>query len=244
MTPPATAPRSIMRGILFMVAATFLFAIMDVLSKALAQSYPAVEVVAARYFVQVALMLALLGPSRGMGMIRSRRPGLQTLRGAVLCFSSVTFVAALALMPIAEAAAIGSCAPLIVVLLSVPLLRERVGTASRVAVGVGFLGALIIIRPGAEIFTWAALLPLFSAVGGATYQVLTRKISGVDDTITSLFYPAMVGSLILACLVPFVWVAPRSGLDVLLMLGVGSAGTCGHFLMIRSFAHAPASIAE
>jgi drug/metabolite transporter (DMT)-like permease len=233
-----------MRGILFMVAATFMFAIMDVISKLLAQNYPPVEVVAARYFVQVVLLLAILAPTRGLGMIRSRRPGLQIVRGTVLCFSSVMFVAALAVMPIAEAAAIGSCAPLMVVLLSIPMLRERIGTPSRVAVGTGFIGALIIIRPGAEIFTWAALLPLFSAVGGAMYQVLTRKISGVDDTFTSLFYPAMVGTVLLSCIMPFIWVAPRSVTDALLMVGVGAAGTGGHFLMIRSFTHAPASIAS
>lgn len=233
-----------MRGILFMVAATSMFAIMDVVSKLLAHSYPPVEVVAARYFVQAMLLLAILAPSRGIGMVRSRRPRLQIVRGTLLCFSSVTFVAALAVMPIAEAAAIGSCAPLMVVLLSIPMLRERIGMPSRVAVGVGFIGALIIIRPGAEIFTWAALLPLFSAVGGATYQVLTRKLSGVDDTFTSLFYPAMVGTVLLACIMPFVWVTPRSLTDALLMACVGAAGTTGHFLMIRSFTHAPASIAS
>lgn len=233
-----------MRGILFMVAATFLFAIMDVVSKLLAQSYPPVEVVAARYIVQAVLMLVILAPTQGMSMVRSHRPGLQIVRGALLCISSLMFVAALAVMPIAEAAAIGSSAPLMVVLLSIPLLRERVGTPSRVAVGVGFLGALIIIRPGAEIFTWAALLPLFSAICGATYQVLTRKVSGIDGTITSLFYPAMVGTVLLGCVVPFVWVTPQSTLDALFMLCIGAAATGGHFLMIKSLTHAPASIAS
>lgn len=233
-----------MRGILYMVAATFLFAIMDVVSKLLAHSYPPVEVVAARYFVQTVLMFVFLAPTQGMSMLRSQRPRLQIVRGALLCLASLLFVASLAVMPIAEAAAIGSSAPLMVVLLSIPFLRERVGTPSRVAVGVGFVGALIIIRPGAEIFTWAALLPLFSAMCGASYQVLTRKVSGIDGTITSLFYPAIVGMVLLGCVVPFVWVAPRSVLDGLFMLCIGAAATGGHFLMIRSFTHAPASIAS
>lgn len=240
MNSGTTPTRHFRRGILLMLASIGVFSCMDLTSKLLTARYPVVEIIAIRNLVQVVLMLAIFGPTLRLDLLRSHRPGLQFFRGAMISVASMTFVTALSLMPLAEASAIAFTTPLLIALISAIWLGERSSHASRIAVVTGFVGVLVVIRPGAGIFTWIAVLPLVTAVCNAIYQVLTRKLSTVDHSLALLFYPSLLAMVIFGCLSPLVWITPQLA-DVPLLLAIGILGTVGHFLMIRAFRQAPAS---
>jgi drug/metabolite transporter (DMT)-like permease len=125
--------------------------------------------------------------------------------------------------------------------LSVWLLRERVRRSAWAAIVAGLVGVLIIVRPGGEVFTPAAILPILTAVCFAAYQLLTRKLAGIDSTLTTLFYGAIVGTVLMTLAVPFFWQTPARALDWLLFAVIGVLGGAGHFVLIRAFTHAPPS---
>jgi drug/metabolite transporter (DMT)-like permease len=230
-----------MRGALMMIGAVSIFACMDTIAKYLTLTYPVAAIVWARYTFQMLFMLAVLAPRLGFDLLRSRRPGLQIVRGVVLTLSSLVFFTALSVMPIAEASAITFTSPLLVMAFSVAFMRERVDRRGWIAVGASFAGVLIIIRPGADIFSWAAILPLATAVCFAAYQLLTRKLAGVDRTLTTLFYPAAAGTVMLSLALPLFWTEPASPWHAALFMITGIVGGVGHFILIRAFEHAPAS---
>ena len=132
------------------------------------------------------------------------------------------------------AVAINFAAPLLVTALSIPFLGEKVGPRRWVAIFIGFLGVLIIIRPGLGIMHWAALLPLATAVFYALYQILTRVAGRTEDTKTSLFWTSTVGVITMSCIVPFVWKMPNSQAWAI-MIATGALFGFGHYLLIRAF---------
>ena len=241
MTAPPGAQHHI-HGILLLVAAVSTFAAMDTIAKYLSRTYPVPSIVWARYAAQTLFLVAFVGPRLGLGLLRTRRPGLQLVRGATLAASTLFFFSALALMPIAEAAAITFLSPLLLVALSTWVLKERVRRSAWLALGAGFVGVLIIIRPGGEVFTFAALLPMLTAVCFACYQLLTRQLAGVDSSMTTLFYSAIVGTVLLAALLQFYWKTPETVFHGLLFAVLGVLASVGHFLLIRAFEHAPPSV--
>src|SRR5690606_33593886 len=141
-----------------------------------------------------------------------------------------------------EATAISFMAPLILTALSVVVLREQVGRGAWVAVTTGFIGVLIIIRPGGDLFTPVVVIPIVSAFFYATYQLLTRKMAGIDSTITTLFYGCLVGTVLLTLATPLFWATPQSAMHGVLLLTTGMLGGLGHFMLIRAFEQAPASV--
>lgn len=231
----------VLRGIGLIVAAVSIFACMDTMAKYLSQSYAVLFVVWARYAVQMMWMLVVLGPRLRLRLVQTRRPGLQIARGTVLTLSSVVFFAALARMPLAEASAITFITPLLVAAFSGPVLRERVPRAAWYAIAVGLLGVLIVIRPGSAVFSAWALLPIASAVCFATYQLMTRKLAGVDSPFTTLFIPTVVATLGLAPAISFASAASISRPHALLFLAMGLLGAVGHFFLIKAFSYARAS---
>lgn len=237
--PPGAASQHVLRGILLLIAAMSTFAVVDTIAKYLARSYPVPLVVWARYAMQTLFMLLVLGPRMKFDLVRSLRPGLQIIRGIVLVVSTILFFSALALMPLAEAAAITFLSPLVLAGMSVWILRERVRRSAWAAIIVGFVGVLIIIRPGGGVFTPAAILPVLTAVCFAAYQLLTRKLAGIDSTMATLFYGAIVGTLVMTLALPFFWQTPTAPLHWLLFAVLGVLGGAGHFVLIRAFTHAP-----
>ncbi len=198
-------------------------------------------VVLGRHGVQAAVMTAWLAPRVGWGIVRSAQPWLQIARGTMLVGSSLFFIAALRWLPLADATAINYTTPILVVLLSVVLLKERMTRARWAFVAAGFVGMLLIVRPGASILHGAALLVLGAAGCYAFYQVLTRKLRG-DDPLVTLFYPALCGTVMMAALLPFLdYRAAMSWLDLSLLVLFGAPATLGHFMFIRAFQRAPAS---
>jgi drug/metabolite transporter (DMT)-like permease len=238
---PASHHAHHLRGIICIMIAVSFFALLDATAKYLAKFYPVAGIVWARYFFQALAMLVVLGPRLGLGLVRTKRPGLQIARGTVLVGASLTFFTALALMPLAEGSAISFTAPLLLMAMSVPLLRERVDGPAWIAVWLGFSGVLLIIRPGTGVFTWVALLPLVTAFCNAFYQILTRKLSGTDNTLTTLFYGGLVGAVIMSTLLPFYWTTPQSLFHAFLYVMLGVLAGIGHYLLIKAFEYAPAS---
>jgi drug/metabolite transporter (DMT)-like permease len=241
MSAPARAANPL-RGILLIVLAVSTFSCLDTVAKYLSRTYPVPMIVWARYLFHVLFMVFVLGHTVGRGLVRTRRPGLQLGRGVAVTLSSIFFFSALSHMPIAEASAITFVSPLLLTAMSVVILRERVRLAAWVAVGVGFIGVLIIVRPGGAVFQPAALLSLATAACFATYQLMTRQLAGIDSTIATLFIGALIGTVIMSIIVPFYWHLPETAWHALLFAFMGVLGAGGHFVLIRAFEYAPASV--
>jgi drug/metabolite transporter (DMT)-like permease len=235
----------LLRGILSIMAAVFLFSSMDTLAKYMLsrQSYPMSPLLWARYSVHLMFMLVLLAPRLGLRLVRSAHPVLQILRGVLLVGSSGFFYLSLRYLPMAEAAAISFVGPVLVAALSGPLLGERIGTRQWLAVLLGFAGVLVIVRPGGGVFSVHALFPLASALFFALYQLLTRQLAGRENPFTTLFFTALVGAALTSVPLPFTWQTPTL-LQAACMLGIGMLGGTGHFLLIRAVGQAsPAALA-
>ena len=231
------------KGILLIVVATFLFSSHDALSKFLAGFYPIVMVVWARYLVHTLLMAGIFLPQSGLRVLRSKRPGMQVVRALCLLGTSLFFTAALHYIPLAEATAVNFLAPILVTALSVPLLGEHVTRGQWLAVICGFVGVLIIVHPGGELFTPAVLLPFCSALFFCFYQLLTRKLAEHDSPTTSNFFAGLCNTLVMTALVPFFWQTPGF-LHGLLMLALGACGMSAHLFLTQAFRHAaPALLA-
>ncbi len=229
------------RGIALVCAAVVFFICMDATAKYLAAKLPVLEVIWARYLSSGLLVLIFFSPRMGWRLWRTRRLGIQLTRGAALAASTLCFVSALVYLPLAEAMALGLVSPILVALMSGPWLGERVGAAQWIAIAGGFLGVLIVLRPGGGIFHWAALLPLVSAAGYSVYLILTRKISGGEHPVTSLFYGSLVGAVGLSLILPWVWQTPPDFGAGALLAVLGVLGAAGHFLLIKAFETAPAA---
>jgi drug/metabolite transporter (DMT)-like permease len=244
MDLPATLPRPaakpVLTGIFLMIGAGFLFTVMDATAKYLSLSYPVIEVAWGRYLFHALTLPLIVYRFGGLATIRSRRLGLQLLRSLLLLCSTFIFWLAVKFIPLADATAIGFIGPLMLTALSVPFLKEYVGPRRWAAVVIGFVAALIIIRPGPAMTQPAALLPLLSAAAFAGYAICTRLLSGTDSWATTLIWSSVVGLVLLSLLVPFDWRSPDvAGWLMLAFLGI--IGSLGHLLMILAYARAPAS---
>jgi drug/metabolite transporter (DMT)-like permease len=235
--------RSATTGIALMLVAILLFTVMDSIAKTLTATYPVQQVIWARYFFQFALMLLLI-PRLGIaGLLWTRRPVVHITRGLLLTVSTGCMIAAISIVPLADAYTITFTAPFLVTVLSVPLLKERVGWRRWTAVTVGFVGVLIVFRPFAAPVHWAMLLPLITAFCFALYQIITRKVSydARETAFMMLFYLAWVGTAVMTALVPAYWQAVAPG-DWAWMVGMGALGATGHLLLIRALTITPASL--
>jgi len=231
-----------LRGILLMCAGVSLFPLMNAMMKLLTARYPVLEIVWARFTGHLIVMLAIFLPQYGRRLIATRRPWVQIGRSALMLGSNSVFVMAIGKVPLATASAIGFTSPLIVTALSVPLLREQVGWRRWSAVFVGFVGALLIIRPGSGFANPAVLLLLVSALAYALYQIATRRVMAYDSPATGIVFAALLGSLATSAVQPFIFVLPKSLGDLAMLASLGCLGGLGHFLVIKAFQAAPASV--
>jgi drug/metabolite transporter (DMT)-like permease len=241
MSEPRTENPQVFRGIVLVMTAVAVFSVLDSLSKYLTRFYPINLVVWARFTFHLLFVIVALGPRYGLALVRTARLGTQIMRGLLLATASGFFVSSLKYLPLAETSAISFLAPLLVTAMSVLFLKEKVEPARWIAVLCGFIGVLAIIRPGSSVFTWAVLLPMGCAVAYAAYQILTRRLAGLESPYTSIFYAGLVGSLLLSAMLPYSWVAPQSNLHIALLVINGMLGGFGHLILIKAFEHAPAS---
>ncbi len=224
---------------LLILLSGILLASHDGLSKYLTQLYPVFLVVWARYLAQVVLMLGMFAPRMGRRVFHTLRPWPQLLRGLSLVSVSIMFISGLRYIPLAEATAVIFLTPLMVTVASA-LLGERVSHSQWLAVGVGLLGVMIIVRPGGALFTPAVLLPFGAAISFTVYQLLTRRLSGTDHPVTSNFLSSLVGFLVMSVLVTFNWRTP-SVHDAVLMASLGLMAMSGHLVLTQAFRYASAA---
>jgi len=227
------------RGILWMLATVLMFASINATAKILTQTYPVMQVVWARYFFQMLLLLLFLGP-RLPRVIVTAKLRLQLIRSLLLLGTTILFFTGLKEIQIAEATAIMYVAPILVTALSMPLLGEFVGPRRWIGVAFGFIGAVIIIRPGSGMANGMALLPLGAACLHALYQISTRHLSHSDGAMTTLAYTASTGAILMTVALPFFWVPPEPK-DWALMVALGLFATLGHFCMIKAYEAANAA---
>jgi len=223
-----------------MLLTVFLFVSMDTVAKYLTQHYPVPQVVWARFSFHGLILVVYLG-SRFHLLGHTRHLGLQITRATLLLSTTVFFFNGLYWLPLAAASAILLTGPLFTTALSMPLLGEPVGPRRWVGVLVGFIGALIIIRPGSGVMQWAALLPLGAAFCYALYQITTRKLAHYDPPLTTLLYSVSVGIPATTLVLPFYWIWP-SPFHWGAMLGMGALGTISHFCLIKAMESAPAAV--
>jgi drug/metabolite transporter (DMT)-like permease len=237
---PEHAHRRYVRGIVLIMSAVFMFSAMDTLAKYMLQSYPMSGLMWARYMVHATVMAVLLWPRMGMQLVRTGRPVLQVLRGLLLVLSTVFFYFALRYMPLAEAAAISFVGPVLTTLLAGPMLGDRVSLRQWIAVGLGFVGVLVIMRPGGGVLSLPAVFPLATAILFSVYQIITRKLAGREHPYTTLFYTALVGAIVTSFAAPLNWVTPTWG-QAGLMVCIGVLGGTGHLLLIRAMEYSSPS---
>ena len=240
-TTTDAAPERVLRGVLLIIASVILFSVSDAMSKLLRlQGMPVIEIAWIRYIVFLLFALGIAWHGRAL-RLRPRRLRLQLLRGLTLVGSAVLFVAGLGHLQIAEATAITYVSPGFVTALSILFLGEKVGIRRWAAVLVGFIGVMIVIRPGSGAIQMAALFPLASAFCWAATIVITRRMGAGDLTETTVLWSAGTGLLLLTLLVPFVFQPPN-----LAQLGIGLAhGACasvGQYLVILAYRQAAASV--
>jgi drug/metabolite transporter (DMT)-like permease len=229
-------------GILLMLGAGLCFAALDATSKHLTQTFSVSMLVWARYTVHFVLMVIFLAPSMRAKLIATQRPVALTARALMLVGTTGFAMAGISIMPLAESTALLFVTPLIVVILASSLLKESVSAGRWIAVVAGFSGALLIARPGGVMSMQGIILMSLAAICYAIYQVQTRQMSMTEDTVTMLFYTALVGTVSMTLAAPLYWGGPMP--DAWQALGIASLGIyggTGHLLMTRAFRHAPAS---
>lgn len=238
-----TDPRQrILVGIFFVCFSGAMFPVMNAFAKELGASYNPLQISWARFFGHVICLLIMFLPARGWRMLLTRRPGLQLTRSVAQLASNVMFTIAILYQPLADAAAIGMMGPLFVALLAWPMLGERTTPGRVAAVLVGFIGVLVVIRPGGAVFHWSALLLLASSLCHGMYQIFTRKVANIDPPETSTIYSSVLGAFGMLFILPFIWKTPESFLHLFFFAGLGALGGIGHYFVVRALAYAPANI--
>lgn len=238
----ALAQENRTRGILWMLATMLCFISLDAVMKYALQSYSLVQVTWGRFFFAT-VFAALLCIRDLPRYAASAAPGVQLVRSLLLMTTTGLFNAGVALMPLATATIIMFLNPILVTLLSIVLLGEHVGPRRWFGIGMGFLGAVIVVQPWHELgsaFNTGALFLLAAAGTNAGYQIATRYVRH-DDPLTSLLFTATAGAAITSLLAPFHWTWPDAT-GWLLLVSSGALGCVGHLCLIRSLRAAPASV--
>jgi drug/metabolite transporter (DMT)-like permease len=222
-------------GIVLALGAMACFGALDTLSKLMGSAIPVMMAMASRFLFHVVVTGGVLLPRRGWSLFVTKHPYLQAARGLLLILSSSLAYLSLRFLPVGEFTAIVMLTPLVITIFSATALGERVTVLRWLLVVGGFAGALLVIRPGAEDFTWPMLLPLTVVIASAGYQLITSKLARVEDPLTVHFYTGCVALLIAAAMLPFAWQTPGTITLWVLLLGVGILGTLGHYLLILSY---------
>lgn len=241
MHSPEPRPRTII-GVGLMLGAMALLPFLDVVAKMLGeQGMPVIQIVWARMAFGALLTLPFTLRHGGPAAILPDRPAYHTLRAALLIGATFLFFSALTYLPIADALAIFFVQPLILTAISPFVLGEKVGPRRWTAVAVGFAGTLVIIRPGFTELNPGTFLALGAGAALACYFAMTRRISGTAPAMVTTFHTSLMGTIITTALILTVWQAPTATQWGLLFL-IGLIATVGHYLIVRAYDHAEASL--
>ena len=231
---------SVLVGIGFVVLACACFAVLDTTAKYLTAGVPILLAVWARYLFQAVVSAAVLLPMHGLSVLRIRHPLLQTLRGLMLVGSTTIAFLSLAVMPLAEFTAILMVTPLVVTVIAVAVLGERISAMHWLCVVGGFVGVLVILRPGYHDLGWATLLPLGCVATNSVFQLLSGHLGKLEKAATTHLFSTWVGATLSTLVLPFVWVRVDSLWLWGLMFLCGAMGAVGHFLLTLAYERAGA----
>jgi len=229
-----------MKAISFNLLAWVMLPVMDGFAKYLSTDLPVLEITWARYFFTVAFTLPTMFFFYNKLLVWTDKPKLQFLRGIILLFANVCFFYAISVISLAKALTLAFIAPLIVTAFSPILLGEKVGVRRWTAVIIGFIGSLVVIRPGFVELNLASFAALGTGVMYGFYLIITRKLSTSDNPLLTLLLTGLVGMVIISCAMPFVWVKPSPN-QWLMMAGIGAFACIGHLFLILSLKYADAS---
>ncbi|CAN5874823.1 DMT family transporter [soil metagenome] len=232
----------ILRAIIAIVISVMCFSVLNAMSKTLGQIFPVIEVIWARYAFAFVLMMVLFLPRAGRALFRWHNVPSQVVRGLLLFFSSFLYFNGVIYLPLATAASISLTSPLIVTALSSRFLNEPVGPRRWAAVAVGFIGALIVVRPGQSHFDWHALLIVGSTLCSAFYQLFSRRYGQAERPEASATMATIVGTVVAAPFLPFEWVTPTAWWHWTMMVGMGVMDGIGHYFVTIAYSQAPAAI--
>lgn len=231
-----------LRGVALVIGATFLFALADTLGKHLAMLYAATLILAARYTVNLVLVVLVMWPRHRAALWRTERTALVVLRGLCLAIASITMLFALRVMPVAETVAIIYITPVLVVLASGTALGERVSPLGWFGAGLGFAGVLLIARPGSGLDPLGVVLALSNACLATGYHLLTRILARTETTMALMFHTALAGALVFLVLTLALGPGRLPGMaDAGLMLALGALATAGHLMFTSAYREAPAA---
>ncbi len=230
-------------GIIFAILAYFSFSLLDAIQKTAVIYHSVFQILFLKYFFTLFLSTGESLRKKNTNFYKSKNIKLQIFRSILSIIESGCFVLSFRYLTLADAHSIGSLTPVIVVALSAIILKEKVNFKTWIAIFVGFLGVLIIMRPGLSIFDQKSLIPLFAAFFLGLYQIITRKVSSYDPSETSLFYTSLVGITLMSFLIPFFW-QPMQAFSYLLFVGLGIFFSLGIYFQIIALSYAKASIVQ
>lgn len=240
---PSAAASHRLKAIALMCAAVTLFSCLDTTAKYIVthSPIPTAQVVWMRFAGQCLLMLAILKPTSLPWLLTTRKPGLQAIRSLLMAATTTCNFIAVKYLRLDQTVSIAFLAPLVVAALAGPVLGEWVGWRRMLAILVGFLGILVVVRPGFSEVHWAFGVSFLSMLAYALFMLVTRKLSPFDPPLVTLFYALLAGTIFG---VPFAlahWVWPQGAIQWLQLLSLGAIGGLGHYLLIHAYRLAPAS---
>ena len=242
---PTQQSNNIPLGIALMIATTVVFSLQDAISRHLAGTYNTWMVVMIRYWFFAAFVMVLAARRAGglRAAAKTAQPGVQIFRALLLAAEICVAIYGFTLLGLVESHAVFASYPLLVAALSGPILGEKVGWRRWTAIGIGFVGVLVILEPGFGVFNPLAIVPLISAVMFAVYGLVNRYAGRKDRTATSFFWTGVVGSIFMTCVGVWFW-EPMSAGDWLWMGTLCLTGASGHWLLIRCYEVAEASAVQ
>ena len=229
-----------MKAIIFNLLAWVMLPIMDGFAKYLSSDLPVLQITWARYFFTVAFTLPVMFFFFRKNLVWTDKPKLQIIRGLILLTANICFFYAISVISLAKALTLAFVAPLIVTAFSPIFLDEKVGFKRWSAVIIGFIGSLIVIRPGFVEINLASLAALGTGIMYGFYLIITRKLSTSDNPLLTLLLTGVVGAVIISFIMPFVWVQPTIN-QWSMMTAIGVFASIGHLFLILSLKYADAS---
>jgi drug/metabolite transporter (DMT)-like permease len=240
--PAVRERRQRLKGIALMTGAVAGFSCIDATGKFLINHMDIVQVVWARYAFAFVFSLTISNPFARPALMRTGRPWLQIGRSTLLLGSTALNLLALRYLQLDQTVSIMFSTPFLVAILAGPLLGEWIGPRRWAAVSIGFLGVILVMRPGLGGIHPAAILTIIGTFLYAIYLITTRVLARTDSTETTLFYSNVVGLIGMTLVLPLVWTTPRDPVVAVAMVAIGGFGALGHYLLIAAHRLAPAPI--
>jgi drug/metabolite transporter (DMT)-like permease len=234
------APNTL-QGIGLVVLALACFATLDTTTRHISTSISLLVALWFRYAIQAVITTVVVWPGRGRRVLLTRHPKFQLARGLLLFACSILAFFSLKYMPVGEFTAIALLAPLVITVFAAWKLKEKIRPLRWSLLVGGFLGTLVIIRPGTHHFDWTVVLPLMLVITNSAFQLLTSQMTKTEDPITMHFYTGWIGTILASLVLPFVWELPADWTVWLQLLIMGVLASIGHFLLILAYGRAPAA---